>query len=176
MAGSRAARRRSFARLVFAGLPHNLSARRAGYQGNLRILSKTAARLMKHPDVKGEVERLENHARAKAIAERQETLEFLTRQMRFSPRQVMNDRGQIDMQRATETGTVNLLDRIDVTERKTEHGATVRRIRVQFPDRGAAIDRLAKMLGWNKPELHEVTHTAGLRAALAKLTDEELRS
>jgi hypothetical protein len=176
MAASRPERRKAFARAVFAGSPHNQAARSAGYHGSLRRLSKTASRLMKHPDVIGELGRMGNHARVQAIAERNETLEFLTRQLRFNPLGVLNARGEIDLQRATESGMAELLEGIDVWERKTPAGNTIRRIRVRFPDRGAAIDRMAKMLGWNQPEQHEVSHTAVLKAALVGLTDEELKA
>jgi hypothetical protein len=169
MAGAGSERRRIFAREVFAGAGRAAAAIAAGYKGSDRTLAVTANRLMRHPVVVEELARLEAGARVQAIATREEALELLTRQLRFSPKAFLTEAGTLDLGAAVASGAAELLDGVEVSE--TEDGA---RVRVRFPDRQAAVDRLAKLLGWNKPEQHEIKHTTELKAMVAQLTDEEL--
>jgi hypothetical protein len=81
----------------------------------------------------------------------------------------LTESGTLDLAAAVRSGAAELLEGVEVAE--TENGA---RVRVKFPDRQAAVDRLAKLLGWNKPEQHEIKHTTELKAIVAQLTDEEL--
>jgi phage terminase small subunit len=169
MAGAGSERRRIFAREVFAGAGRAAAALAAGYHGTEGSLRVTANKLMRHPDVKAELELLEGQARTKAVATREEALELLTRQLRFSPKALLTTGGAIDLAAAVQNGVIEMLEGVEVSD--TEVG---QRIRVKFPDRQAAVDRLAKLLGWNKPEQHEIKHTNDLRAMLATMTDEEL--
>lgn len=169
MAGAGSERRRIFAREVFAGAGRAAAAMAAGYHGNERTLVVSANRLMRHPEVKSELAKLEEMARVKAVATREEALELLTRQLRFSPKALLTPGGTVDLAAAVDSGAIELLEGVEVAD--TESG---QRIRVKFPDRQAAVDRLAKLLGWNKPEQHEIKHVDGLRAVLASMTDEEL--
>lgn len=169
MAGAGSERRRAFAREVFGGAKRADAARAAGFTGSARTLAVTANRLMRHPVVVEELARLEGGARVQAIATREEALELLTRQLRFSPKALLTESGTLDLAAAVRSGAAELLEGVDVAE--TENGA---RVRVKFPDRQAAVDRLAKLLGWNKPEQHEIKHTTELKAMVAQLTDEEL--
>lgn len=169
MAGAGSERRRIFAREVFAGAGRTAAALAAGYHGTEGSLRVTANKLMRHPDVKAELETLEAQARSKAVATREEALELLTRQLRFSPKALLTPGGQVDLAAAVQNGVIEMLEGVEVAD--TEAG---QRIRVKFPDRQAAVDRLAKLLGWNKPEQHEIKHTNDLRAMLATMTDEEL--
>jgi phage terminase small subunit len=174
MAGAGSERRRAFARAVFSGMDRAKATREAGYNCKKDNAARVLANhLMKHPDVVAELGKLEAAARSVAIASREEALELLTKQMRFSPRLVLASDGSVDLTAAIKSGAAEMLDGVEVSEYETKDGGG-KKVRVKFPDRQAAIDRLAKLLGWNKPEQHEIKHTADLRAALAGLTDEEL--
>jgi phage terminase small subunit len=170
-----------FAMGLAKGLSGPEAALQAGYSGkNRETLQATAGKLVKHPVVVAELERLRGQAEAATHASREEALRKLTVFLRFDPETLLNPDGTLNLPAAKAAGVLGLLEGLEVVEEQREvegQGVvTTRRAKVKFPDRLGTIDRLAKLCGWNAAEKHqhELTGLAGLEKLLSGLSDAEV--
>jgi hypothetical protein len=156
-------RRQRFAELLAVGVEQSEAARQAGYRGAPRVIKVTASRMARHPDVQAHLAKVRAQAEAAAVLKLEEAKRQLTRMVRFDPRKfikfvpakVENAEGELvesktervpalDVEQADAAGVLDLIEGFEITEKGT--------LRVKFPDRLAALDRLGKLEGWNAPE------------------------
>lgn len=152
-------RRVRFAQLVFSGVDQKNAALQAGYKDGPGIES-LASRLMKDGVVQRELERLRAQGEKDAIAKKEEAERLLTADMRASFADFLTPDGQLDLK------AVKKLGRVVKAFTVSDKG-----VRIELQDRHGAIDRLAKLNGWYKPEKQEVTVTG---PQPEQLTDEQL--
>lgn len=164
-----------FAQRLFAGDTGADAARKAGYKGTRVTLRSRAAHLREHPVVQAELLRLAEQTSKKAVADRNEVLDLLSRMIRFNPVELIREDGTINLEQARSAGLLNLVESLDVVEEVNKDGILTRRVKVRFPDKLGAIDRAARFLDWFHPEKQEVTHHMALQDQLNALTDDEYR-
>lgn len=159
-----------FAQGVFSGKTQRQAAKDAGYKGKPANVDTHASRLMVDPVVAAEVDVLQERGRASAIATRDEVMQLLTAQMRANVDDLLKTMGdedrpftRIDLEKARKAGLLGLAESVEIDK----DGC----IKVSFPGKHGAIDRLAKMLSWFAPE--KLLHEHRLRPA-AELPDIEL--
>lgn len=162
-------KKRKFAQGIFAGATQWEAARAAGYKGSEKTLQECASRLMKDPVVQKELELLNTLGRSKAIATRDEALQILTGHLRGGLDPFIDENGNIDIAQAREAGKLHLLESYQKTETTGETVYTAS-VKVKLHSVQGAVDRLAKLLGWNEPEKHE--HTVNVRS----MSDQELQA
>lgn len=165
------ARRVKFAQGLAGGqLNQEQAAIEAGYKPGPGLKGQ-ASRLAKHADVLAEMAKIQAAAAEKAKATLAETLELLTRHVRTGG--ILNEDGTLNVQRVVEMDRQGCLENFEETETSytDRDGNTERTIRrkVKLESRHGAIDRLAKLVGWNKPE--EVKHSGAVEV-VATLTSE----
>lgn len=164
-----------FAQSVFGGKSQQDAALAAGYRPG-KGLAAVASKLMKDPVVTAELDRLRAKADELAVATRREALKVLSAELRadisdfLTFKEVTTEGGVtrfpvFDLEKARGMGRLNLLRGIELDE-------FGRIKKIKLPDSAAAIDRLAKMLGWNTPEEHHHDHT--LR--FAEMTTHEIET
>ena len=159
-----------FADLVHGGAAGPDAAAKCGYTGSRQSLSRAATRLMQRPEVVARLAALRAASASAAIAAKDEALRSLTEQLRFDlgPYIIFSEAGEylrLDIEKLKKDGKTGLLHSIDVTKQTvgTTPGEEViweTRTKLKLHDKHGAIDRLAKMLGWNAPE--KVVHTGTL--------------
>jgi phage terminase small subunit len=178
-------RKAKFTQALFAGLSQKEAALRAGYKDGPGI-EATASKLAKDKEVRAELARLQGVGTVAAIAEREEALRLLTEQMRgdlsefigFHDAVIRDAQGEImkgidgqplmervpriDIEKAMKAGKIHLISAFEITDKGN--------IKVKLPDVQGAIDRLAKLLGWNLPDKVDIKHSG----APASLADAEL--
>ncbi len=169
-----AAKRTKFAQAIWQGMGQREAARAAGYKGSDRNLDAYASKMAKHGDVQTELARLREMARGETVrvAEKGDVLGVLTAQaiggigryLRF------DDEGKftgVDLARIQQDGAMHLLHGLEFD------AETGQPRRFKFASSQGAIDRLAKLLGWNAPKKHEVRHSD---KDLKELSDAELHA
>lgn len=175
--GAEREREIKFADLVFGGATGPKAAAACGYGGSSQALRNAASRLMKRAGVKKRLEELRAASAEKAHATLDEALTILTEQLRgdLGPylksveEELIPGSGvkfqtwAIDIEKMKQDGKTHLLAGVEITDKGT--------IRVKTYDKQGAIDRLAKLFGWNKPE--KVDH-GGTIAVVQEMTQEEL--
>lgn len=150
-------RKLTFAQSVFSGKSQREAALAAGYKSG-NGLNVTAARLMKDAVVLAELGRLRLKSDEQAVATRSEALKVLSAELRATVADFLTFREEpfgtgviqvpaLDLEKARGLGSLGLLRELAFDE----HGNVKK---IKLPDVDAAVDRLAKMLGWNTPELH----------------------
>ncbi len=172
-----------FAQAVFAGKTQRQAAKVAGYKGKRGSVDAQASKLMADPIVAAEVEVLQEKARTSAVATRDEVLELLTRQLRADPGAMLAKIAQVDQYgnpRLDSSGKALLMDVIELAKARkaglleVADGIEIDKdncVKISFPSKHGAIDRLAKLEGWNAPDKHQHEHK--LRPAM-EMTDAEL--
>lgn len=148
-----------FAQLIFANLNQREAAIQAGYKESPG-LDSVASRLMRHETVRKEIERLRALGEKDAIAKREEAERILTADLRASFADFLTSEGQLDLKAVKKLGHV--VKAFTVSDKG---------VRIELQDRHGAIDRLAKLNGWYKPEKAEV-EIKGPKPE--EMTDEEL--
>ncbi len=131
-----------------------------------------ACRLLRNTKVRTRVAELQDQADASAVMSRTEVLEILSRIIRACISDFLRVDGTVDVdavRRARQELEVVVIE-------KTPDGR--RRVRIKFSDRLAAIDRMARMQGWYRPQQVEVATTntegmASLRAMFETMTPAE---
>jgi len=122
---------------------------RAAYSTKGGSVSPNASRLLALPHVAARVQELRDRAADKAVAERREALVELTRIARGRLGNYLREDGTIDVAKLADAGPeVESFQLVD-----TEHG---QRASIKLRDPIRAIERLAKMLGWDQPDKLEV--------------------
>lgn len=162
-------KKRKFAQGVFAGMDAYAAAKAAGYRGNKKTLQECASRLMKDAVVTAELAALNAAARDDSQATRDEAIKVLTEHLRANVDDFIDDDGMIDLCAAREKGKLHLIEKVTRKKADTKHG-TSENVSVSFYSKHGAIDRLAKLLGWNEPEKHE--HNVHV----SQLSDVELKA
>lgn len=179
-------RRLKYAQGLAEGLPQREAALRAGYR-ECRSLAALASKLAKHADVVAELAAIEREARTHAVAKRRRALEVLTQHLEFSlgpylveyeeplvtlagpvlvdGQPVMQKKLRIDVAQIKADGQAHLLAGIEIRKDGS--------IKFSLHDKQGAIDRLAKLKGWNKAEKHE--HSGSVKV-IEHLTPEELEA
>ena len=138
--------------LVFAsglakGLTQADAAKAAGYKGNAKVLSVTGARLAQNAKVKARMQEVEAATLEAAKAGREEAIRTATAMLRARLSWFVKD-GFINL-KDLPPEAIDSLDSIAVSDKG---------VRITL-DRLGAIDRLAKMLGWNVPDEVNVNAT-----------------
>jgi hypothetical protein len=141
----------TFAIGLAKGLTLIEAARQAGYKGNDNVLKTTGSRLSRHPSVIARMKEVEQATLEAAKAGREEAIRTATAIMRGSLVPFVSGGG------------------LSIANVTPEQLAGVESIRVTSSDKGSsiaitldrlgAVDRLAKMLGWNVPEEVNVNAT-----------------
>ena len=114
-----------------------------------RSVNVNASRLLALPHVAARVQELRDRAADKAVAERHEALVELTMIARGRVGSFLRDDGSIDVAKLAKAGPE--LESFQLVD--TEHG---QRVTIKLRDPIRAIERLAKMLGWDAPDKLEV--------------------
>lgn len=152
-----------FANEYFACGNASEAAAAAGYKRG-SSLKVTACNLLKHAFVQKRLAELKAKHETKTVLQRDEALLLLTRQARFDARDfvtfvpvldVLTGKPTkqlapvLDLKKAEAAGVLDLLEGFEITDKGG--------LRVKWPDRVAAIDRIGKIVGWNAPEKVEVS-------------------
>ena len=156
-------RKVKFARAVAAGESQTAAAVAAGYS---KVCARVkGSKLMRDAVVQGELARAREADAAKWAGVREKALGRLVEALeaKASDYVVVASDGaaRIDVKKALKT-----LDRLVGVKVKPRMmgGEATDEVEIELPDKLAVIDRLAKLLGWNAPEKHEVTQTTEVQA------------
>lgn len=114
-----------------------------------------ASMLFGFAEVLRRIEELRAKAECEAIATRRETLIALTRILRACPSDIIDENGSIDLRKVREM-------RQELAGIEIEDTPNGRKYKVKFKDGIAAIDRLAKLEGWDAPQKVEMWGLAEL--------------
>jgi phage terminase small subunit len=174
------------------GLAANLTQRAAALAAGYRecpSLDALASKLAKHPEVQAEIARCQAASRAKAVAKRRRALEILTQQLEFDlgpyieeyeapvltltgqalgadGKPMMQKKLRIDVKKIKEDKKAHLLAGLEIRKDGS--------IKFNLHDKQGAIDRLAKLRGWNKPEKVQHSGSVGLGRDPAQMTQAEI--
>jgi phage terminase small subunit len=121
---------------------------RAGYSTrNMKAatVNRAASAVFSRPRVKAYVEELYAKSRSSAVMTRQEALEILSEIARGKLSDFLNDSGDFDTEKIVKSGFS--LEALEIIE-GTENNAGRKKIKVRDPI--TAIDRIAKLEGWDK--------------------------
>lgn len=179
MKNSSQAKKVKFAQGVYAGLTQKEAAVKAGYSAGPG-LEAAASKLMKDPVVQGELEKLRAAGAKRAELTREEAIRILEEQARIDPQdfisilevdQELEDGRKrrlllphLDLEKARKAGKLHLLAGFETTDKGG--------VKIKWHDSMAAIDRLAKLQGWNAPEKKQVT----VASDLSSMTEAELEA
>lgn len=121
--------------------------RQAGYKSKSRDVSANASRLLAQPHVASRIRQLRDKAAADGVAELSETLVCLSCIARANVSDYLDENGRLDPAKIASAGPE--LEAFQLVD--TQHG---QRITIKLRDPIRAIERLAKMLGWDSPDKH----------------------
>ena len=136
--------------------------RAAGYVGTANYLKTYACKLQKRAGIQKYLAELRAKSEADAVAKLDELRKQLTEDIRFDYGVVLTDEGMLDPTKLKRMGK-----RIKAIAISAAGG-----VRVEFNDRHAAIDRLAKIEGFYRPE--KVEHSGTVETDLSGLTTGQL--
>jgi phage terminase small subunit len=132
-------RHQRFADLVLRGSSLLDAYLHSGYKSKGSAAKAAASRLRAHADVSAYITAVQKQAASGAVMDRQEALEYLTRNIR------------------TPIGEVDETSDLAQEVTRDEVGEETIRTKIKMPGKINAVDRLAKMLGWYAPEKVEVS-------------------
>lgn len=155
-------RQAAFVREYLRDFNGTAAAIRAGYSP--RTARAQASRLLTYVDVQGGIQEAVAAASCAGIMEYAEACERLTRAARATLADYLRPDGTVDSERVARNpeGVVSL----DVLADGT--------IRLRLADKIRALERLAKLRGWDQPARVQSEDVTPARYELARLTDEEL--
>lgn len=136
---------------------------RCGYSP--RTATAQASRLLSKVNIQAEIARLQAEATTDAVLTHRETLEILTRIARANFADFITADGRIDLAAVRSARPEGLVS-LDVLSDGS--------MRLRLADRVKAIERLAKLLGWDSPARVQTEDVTPTRYDLSKLSDEEL--
>lgn len=128
-----------FADLILRGKAGSEAYREAGFKAKTKRAQETgASRMLRNAEVAAYITAVQALSAMGAVMDRQEAMEFLTRNVR------------------TPVGDVD--ERSDLAQEviRDEIGEETIRTKIKMPGKIDAIDRLAKMMGWYEPEVQKV--------------------
>lgn len=164
-------RQRHFAREYLRCGGNGAEAYRRAYPGSVawkdHRARKKASDLLSRGDIQGTIAALRAKLERPSIATQAEVCEILTKMVRAKPATILHPDGTADLDaiRACEQelGAIE----IETTPLGVRH-------KVKFRDAVAASERLAKIMGWDKPtETRNVAEADAIRAALAAMNRQE---
>lgn len=125
-------RQRRFVELLVSGMAAGRAYEAAGYDAKGRQADAAASRLLTNASIKAEVKSMRGEAKRSAKISRDEAIEMLTDILMSKPNQasMKNPLCELKMSKAGPYAA--------------------------FPDKSRAMERLAKMLGWDEPEKHKL--------------------
>ncbi len=130
---------------------------RAGYRkSGARV---TASRLLTKSNIQRKIAEFQQKAQSAAIMTLEEALEVLSQIARGRVADYIDADGRLDLQ-AIATANPSAIQAIEVTETKGGKGRSVEVTKFRLRDPQGAIERIAKMLGWDKPDKHEHEFTS----------------
>lgn len=166
MKPSRKSQLLKFAHEKFKGLKNYDAAKAAGKNGKRDAVERWAERAIKNSVVQEELDLLNSRHQKKAIATKEEALALLTDHARGSIEDFLeiDEKGNtwFDLGKAKKEGRLHLLEEISfddpVVIRNADGTSTVRtyvkKLKLHSPQ--GAVDRMAKMEGWNAPEKRQI--------------------
>ena len=131
---------------------------RAGYAPD--SARQQASKNLSKPDIQEAITQFRAEADSAAVATLQECLEALTEIIRASLPHTMDDQGRVILERLRDypRALQEITTRVDIGE---DTAATITKYKLRDPI--AAIERLAKLMGWDAPEKREITEAGPFR-------------
>lgn len=126
---------------------------RAGY--SKKTARQQATRLLAHVHIRAEIDKLLEKCQSEAILTKQQALAILTKQAKGDLTDLMNEHGRLDKEKLISAkGMLKEYIETIVEMPPDSEGRTRNRIirKVKLSDSRAAIETMAKLLGWNEPE------------------------
>lgn len=154
-----------YARLVFEGYEQTEALRKIGETGSQQKLHVKGSRWRRSKIVEDEIQRLRDEAGKKAIITREECIKILADHARGSLGHFIkageNGDFYFDLDEARSQNKMHLLEQVELEEFyvKGAQSGLVKIKKFKLHSVQGAIDRLAKLEGWNAPEKVEAAVT-----------------
>lgn len=127
---------------------------RAGYSEN--VARQEAWRQLTKANVQSAIKALAEKYSDACIASFEEVCSKLAAAVRFDIRDYMREDGTLDLAALKASPDASALRKLDIDESYLQDGTKRVKIKVESEPRIQAADRLAQMLGWDKPKRLEV--------------------
>lgn len=144
---------------------------RAGYA--VRGSRVQASRLLTNPNIQTAIKRHTDAATRDSIMEYAEACELLTSMARGHVGHYMGEEGEID-HAAILQNHPHAVQAVDTATALDEDGNRTRITKLRLCDRVRALERLAKLRGWDQPARVQTEDVTPPRYDLSRLSDEEL--
>lgn len=144
---------------------------RAGYSP--RAARTGSSLLMANPNIQTAIKRHTDAANTASIMEYTEACEILTAMGRGNVGDYLGDDGAIDIDRIRKV-CPQAVQGIDVTTQVDNDGNVSHITKFRIADRVRALERLAKLRGWDQPARIQTEDVTPPRYDLSRLTDDEL--
>lgn len=147
------------------------AAQRAGYAH--KTAYSQGQRLLKHVEIQTAIKRHTDIATSASIMEYAEACELLTSMARGHVGHYMGAEGEIDHAAILQHHPA-AVQAVDTATALDEDGNRTRITKLRLCDRVRALERLAKLRGWDQPARVQTEDVTPPRYDLTRLTDEEL--
>lgn len=147
------------------------AALRAGY--SVRTAASQGGRLLQNVEIQAEIARHQTAVEGAALLSYEESLRILSAMARGNVGDYLDADGCIDMERL-KRHCPEAVQSIETRATTTEDGKTIVLTKFRLADRVRALERLAKLRGWDQPSRVQTEDVTPARYDLSKLTTEEL--
>lgn len=166
-------KQQAFVREYITDFNATAAAIRAGYSE--KTAKSHGNRLMTNVDIQAAIAEHTDQAKSSKIMEYAEACEILSAVARGNVGAYLNEDGGIDIERV-KSHCPEAVQGIEQRAEVTDDGQVVMTTKFKLADRTRALERLAKLKGWDRPQKVQTQDTTPPRYDLSKLSDDELSS